>query len=112
MNNIINLPQAIASTWEANSFTVDGVEIMGSVVLASKMKFEASGNDFEWKLNYGDRSGETQTGNYQMAQEGKKVELKSSKGDMLKLDVDIDGDDMTLSGYLDGERIVIKADRN
>lgn len=53
-------------------------------------------------------------GDYEVAQEGKEVELKSSNGDNLKLDVDIDGGDLRLSGSLDdsGLAVVIKADRD
>lgn len=114
-NNSTNLRQAFVGKWEVTSFTIDGVEVMGTVILASKMEFEVnsgSNNDFAWRLNYGDGASESQIGDYEVAQEGKEVELKSSDGDILKLDVDIDGDDLKLSGNLDGERIVIKADRD
>lgn len=107
--------EAIAGTWELSSFTIDGVETMGAVIFSSKIKFETHDGfkgDFEWSLNYGKGSGETQTGNYQEDFEDKKVELKSRNGDLLKLDVAIDGDDLELSGMLDGERIVVKAGRD
>ena len=45
----------IVGEWELKSFTVDGVELKGSIVLASEMEFEAysgSNGDFKWSINY------------------------------------------------------------
>ena len=114
-DNNSDLRAAIIGDWEVTSFTLDGVEVMGTVVLASKMEFEAysgSNGDFEWSINYGDGSSELQSGDYEVDQEDKEVELQSNDGEILKLDVDIDGDELELSGNLDGERVVIKADRD
>ena len=114
-NNSSNLRTAIVGEWEVTSFTLDGVEVMGTIILASKMEFEAysgANGDFEWSINYGDGSSENQSGDYEVDEEDKKVELQSNDGENFKLDIDIDGDDLELSGILDGERIVIKADRD
>lgn len=114
-NSLSSLGEAIAGEWELSSFTIDGVEIMGAVISASKMEFEACigpYSDFKWNLSYNDGSGETQAGNYEEDYEDKKIELISSDGTVLKLDFDFNGDGLNLSGILDGERIVIKADRN
>lgn len=113
--NNSNLRVAIVGEWEITSFTIDGVEVMGTIILASKMEFETysgSNGDFEWGINYGDGSSETQFGDYEVDEEDKEVELQSNDGENFKLDIDIDGDDLELSGILDGERIVIKADRD
>jgi hypothetical protein len=113
--NTTNLRTAIVGDWEVKSFTLDGVEVMGTVVLASKMEFEAytgSNGDFEWSINYGDGSSENQSGDYEVDEEDKEVELQSNDGEILKLDLDIDGDDLEISGNLDGERVVIKAERD
>jgi hypothetical protein len=114
-NGNSNLREAIVGEWEITSFTLDGVEVMGTIILASKMEFEAysgSNGDFEWRINYGDGSSETQSGDYEVDEEDKEVELQSNDGETFKLDLDIDGDELELSGNLDGERIVIKADRD
>lgn len=110
-----NLRATIVGEWEVTSFTLDGVEVMGTIVLASKMEFEAysgSNGDFEWSINYGDGSSELQVGDYEVDEEDKEVELQSNDGEIFKLEADIDGDDLELSGILDGERVVIKADRD
>lgn len=114
-NDNSNLRAAIVGDWEVTSFTIDGVEVMGTVILSSKMEFETysgSNGDFEWSIHYGDGSSENQSGDYEVDQEDKEVELQSNDGEILKLDVDIDGDELELSGNLDGERVVIKADRD
>lgn len=113
--NNSDLRVAIVGDWEVTSFTIDGVEVIGTVILASKMEFEAysgSNGDFEWSINYGDGSSETQFGDYEVDEEDKEVELQSSDGEIFKLEAEVDGDDLELSGNLDGERIVIKADRD
>src|SRR5690606_2753769 len=110
-----NLRTAIVGEWEVTSFTFDGVEVMGTIVLASKMEFETysgSNGDFEWSINYGDGSSELQSGDYEVDEEDKEVELQSNDGEIIKLEADVNGDDLELSGILDGERIVIKADRD
>ena len=114
-NNDSNLRVGIVGDWEVTSFTIDGVEVIGTVILASKMEFEeysGSNGDFEWSINYGDGSSERQSGDYEVDEEDKEVELQSSDGETFKLDANVDGDELELSGTLDGERIVIKADRD
>lgn len=110
-----NLRAGIVGDWEVTSFTIDGVEVMGTVILASKMEFEGysgSNGDFEWSINYGDGSSENQSGDYEVDEEDQEIELQSNDGDVLKLEAEVDGDDLELSGILDGERVVIKADRD
>lgn len=111
-NSLSSLGESITGKWELSSFTIDGLETMGTVILASKIKFETCGDGFEWRLIYRDSSSETQTGNYEEDYEDKEVELQSSNGEVLKLIVDFGSDGLKLSGMLDGERIVIKADRD
>ena len=69
-NKETDLRVAIVGDWEVTSFTIDGVEVVGTIVLASKMEFEAytgSNGDFEWLINYGDGSSENQSGDYEVA---------------------------------------------
>lgn len=110
-----NLRGAVVGEWEVTSFTIDGVEVMGTIILASKMEFEAysgSNGDFEWSINYGDGSSETQSGDYEVDEEDQEIELQSGDGETIKLEAEVDGDELELSGNLDGERVVIKADRD
>ncbi|MDX1913786.1 MAG: lipocalin family protein [Saprospiraceae bacterium] len=107
--------ERLVGEWEITSFTIDGVEAKGSVILSSNMEFEAytgSNGDFEWFIIYTDGSSETQTGDYEVDEEDREIELESNDGDRLKLEYELDGDDLELSGILDGERYVLKAERD
>ncbi|MBK8425208.1 MAG: lipocalin family protein [Lewinellaceae bacterium] len=105
----------IVGEWELKSFTVDGVELKGSIVLASEMEFEAysgSNGDFKWSINYIDGSSEIVSGDYTLDEEDAEVELENNTGERLKFDVEINGDDLELSGTLEGERYELKAERD
>lgn len=105
----------IVGEWEMKSFTVDGVELKGVVVLASEMEFEAytgSNGDFKWSINYIDGSSEIASGDYSIDEEDAEIELEDADGDRLKFDVDLNGDDLELSGTLDGERYELKLERD
>ena len=105
----------IVGEWELKSFTVDGVELKGSIVLASKMEFEeysGSNGDFEWRITYADGTSENASGDYTLDEEDAEVELENSDGERIKFDVEIKGDDLELSGILDGERYELKAERD
>jgi hypothetical protein len=105
----------LVGDWEIKSFTIDGVEVKGSVITTSKMEFEAyTGNngDFEWYIGFVDGTNETQTGEYEVDETDGEIELESENGDRLKFDFELDGDDLELSGTLDGQRYVLKAERD
>ncbi|HNE29120.1 MAG TPA: hypothetical protein PKL15_11620 [Saprospiraceae bacterium] len=107
--------QQIVGEWEIKSFTIDGVEIKGTVVLSSKMEFEAytgSNGDFEWTIVYTDGSSEVATGDYEVDEADREVKLENDNGETLKFDFDLDGDELELSGILDGERYVLNAERD
>lgn len=112
---ILTLKDKLVGEWEIKSFTVDGVELKGSIIKSSKMEFEVySGNngDFEWYISFIDGTSENQIGDYTLDEVDKELELEDSEGDRVKLDVELSGDDLELSGILDGERYVLKAERD
>jgi len=114
-NDNSNLREAIVGEWEVTSFTFDGVEVLGTVVTYSKLEFEAytgSNGDFEWNIVYGDGSSENQIGDYEVDEEDNEVELQSANGSIFKLEAEIKGDKLELSGILDGERVVVEAERD
>lgn len=105
----------IVGEWKLKSFTVDGVELKGSIILASKMKYKSytgTNGDFEWSLNYSDGSSETQTGDYTIDEEDAEIELFNDNGDRLKFDVEIKNNNLELSGTFDGERYELKAEKD
>ena len=107
--------EQLVGEWEIKSFTIDGVEVKGAIVTASKMEFEAySGDngDFEWSINFADGTSETESGDYEVDENDKEIELENHEGKRIKFDFDLDGDDLELSGILDGERYILKAERD
>lgn len=107
--------QAIVGNWDVNSFTIDGVEIKGTIVVSSKIKFEAytgPNGDFEWTIVYSDGTSEVASGDYTVDEVDHEVKLENDNGETIKFDYDIDGNDLELSGNLDGERYILKADRD
>lgn len=109
------LREEIVGEWKIQSFTVDGVELKGSIVLSSKMEFESytgSNGDFEWSVNYVDGTSEIESGDYTIDVEDGEVTLENEGGNQLKFDVEINGDKLELTGVLDGERYELEADRD
>ncbi|MCC7465584.1 MAG: hypothetical protein IT261_04915 [Saprospiraceae bacterium] len=114
-DNDPTLREQLKGDWEVKSFTFDGVESIGFVVNSSKMEFEAysgSNGDFEWFISYKDGTSETQAGDYEVDEADKELELENNEGERIKLDIDLDGDDLELSGIIDGERVIIHAERD
>jgi hypothetical protein len=109
------IKERLVGEWEIQSFTIDGVEAKGSVIQSSSMEFEAytgSNGDFEWFISYADGSSEIQTGDYEVDEEDQEIIFESNDGDRLKLAYELKGDDLELSGILDGERYELKAERD
>lgn len=107
--------EAIVGDWDVSSFTIDGVEIKGTIVQSSTLELDpytGDNGDFEWTIVYTDGSSEVATGDYEVDAVDQEIKLESDEGDVLKFDFDLDGDDLELSGNLDGERYVLKAERD
>jgi Lipocalin-like domain len=116
--DVVKVPtmrEQVVGEWEIESFTIDGTEVKGSVVNSSQIEFETytgSNGDFEWYFNYNDGTSETQSGDYEVDEVDAEISLESNDGDKLKLDLKIENDKLELSGIVDGERLVIKAERD
>ena len=109
------LKEQLVGDWEIKSFTIDGVEVKGSIVTSSKMEFEkytGSNGDFEWTIQYADGSSETQSGDYEVDETDKEITFENQEGEREKFDFDLDGNDLELSGISDGERVILKAERD
>ena len=109
------LKEQLVGEWKIKSFTIDGVEVKGSIVTASKMEFEKyTGNngDFEWTIQYADGSSEVQSGDYEVDESDKEITFENEQGEREKFDFELDGDNLELSGISDGERVILKAERD
>jgi hypothetical protein len=102
------LVRDITGEWKIRSFTADGVEIMGSLVKSSKFEFEKNG-DFEWIINYIDGSTDISEGEFTIDAEDDEIRFEADNGDIDKMEFDLDGDDLELSGIFEQNRVVIKA---
>ena len=59
-----------------------------------------------------DGTSEIQSGDYSVDEEDKEIDFENAEGEHQKFDYDLDGDDLELSGISDGERVVLKAERD
>ncbi len=109
------LEKELVGDWEVKSFTIDGVEAKGVAIRASQMEFEKTQDDkgdFEWNINYTDGSSDVENGEYEINTDKKEIVLEDSDGDRIKFDFDLEDDELEMSGNIDGQRIVIKAEKD
>ena len=96
--------------WDVESWTVDGVEFIGSFVTSFEMEFEKQ-DDFDgeadWRIIYGDGGSDRLKGDYEVENGGREIDF-----DNIDIDVDMDGDEMTLEMTYDGMRWIIQAERD
>ena len=104
----------LAGEWEIKSFTVDGLEMMGFVLNSSNLEFEAitgSEGDYEWSFDYTDGSSFDASGVYEVDEEDEELVFDSNSGYEAKYDIDLDGDELELSGIVDSSRYELRAER-
>lgn len=106
--------ESVAGQWTVKSFTIDNVEALGLVIAGSDLEFDkrdgASGR-FTWNITYADNSQDIVTGDFVLSDGDKKITLQSGDGEQLTLNLDIDGNRMTISGSMDEGEVVVKAAR-
>jgi hypothetical protein len=108
------LQAQLEGEWDVESFTEDGTEIMGSLYQVFTMDFgdyEGNEGDARWTITYFDGSTEVSNGFYTVNEENETVRLEFD-GEVTRLDIDeIDGDELVLSGVVDGFNYEIKAEK-
>lgn len=108
------LKEEVVGNWEVKSFTEDGVELMGSIVISFTMEYDqysGSNGDFFWQINYGDGSSERVTGDYTVDLEDKQIKLVKNDG-TITMDLDVSGDRVEMEGIIDGYRYVVKGKKH
>lgn len=107
--------ETLDGKWNVTSFKLGGVEVKGLIVKTSKFEFDATNatsGDFTWTITYMDGSAaDTAKGDYALSDGGKKITLIDGDGDALQFDVDLDGDQLEISGTMDEGATVIKAEK-
>lgn len=107
--------EKLVGNWEIQSFTLDGVEIKGTIVASSTLELEAYtgvNGDFEWEINYTDGTSDHTAGDYQVDTDDQEIKFEANNGEDLQFEYDLDGDDLELSGTLEGQRYILKAERD
>ena len=107
--------EKMVGKWDVKSFTIDGVEIKGSIVTTSNFDLKAyTGNDgdFAWVINYADGTSDHTNGDYTVDTDDKEIKFDADNGEHIQFDFDLDGNDLELSGTLEGERYILKAKRD
>lgn len=109
----ITLRDMIVGDWEVTSFSVDGVELIAAGASFTMEYDEYSGEDgdFEWVII---ESGATEryVGDYEVDNLARELKVTPDGEAPTKLDLDIQGNKMELSGNVDGYRWEIEAKRD
>ena len=115
---IVKLSKNLDGTWSATSYTVDGVEILGdsSFITGVTLAFMDEGDgmgDVTITLNsiFGS---DAATGTYEVLSENDVDQLvittvEDSTTDVVTMNMDLDGKDLTLTFTEDGETAIIQA---
>ena len=107
------LQERMVGSWDVTSYTEDGVELVGSFIQAFTMRYdEYQGNEgsTRWTLTYFDGSTEIVNGFYTVNEENETLRVEAD-GDVIRLDIDLSGSRLILSGNVDGFSVNIRADR-
>lgn len=109
------LGEQLAGEWEMRSFTVEGVEMMDFVLSSSILEFEASagtGGDYEWLFAYTDGTSTLTNGEYEVDEDSEELIFDSNSGYEARYDIYINGDNLELSGIVDGAQYELKLKRD
>lgn len=109
------LHEQLAGEWEITSFTVDGLEMMDLVLNSSTLEFEeteGSNGDYAWSFQYTDGSSTNTTGGYEVDEDAKELIFDGDTESEMKYELDINGDELELSGIVDGSRYELQLKRD
>lgn len=109
------LQEQMVGNWDVTSFTEDGVELVGAIIQAFTMRYdEYEGNEgsVRWTITYSNGATEVVNGFYTVNEENKTLRIESNSGDVIRLDIDLSGSRLLLSGNLDGFSVMIRADKD
>jgi len=105
--------------WKATSVKEDGDELLGSDLTGLTLEFDDYSadddeGDFSWTFS-DDIEDYTESGTYEVDSEDAQVKIIVTDGTdsyTYNFDVEVDGDELTLEGNIDGSEIVIEAERD
>lgn len=109
-----SVAKSLVGEWEVEAFLLDGVDYKGNVVTESELEFKAEKNgsaEFKWFIAYSDGDSETIRGKYEVDEDDEVIELKPTGGIRLELEYDLDGNELELTGILDGQDFEMVAEK-
>ena len=109
------LRDQIVGEWEITSFTVDGLELMDFALNSSVLEFgtaDGSKGDYQWSFNYIDGTSTNTDGDYEVDEDSEEVIFDGKTQSEMRYDLDLDGDELEMSGIVDGSRYELKLQRD
>lgn len=110
------LHDKLANQWQLTSIAHSGSETIGNAVISSSIKFSPSTSakgKFDWTVSYrGSNADETLAGSYEINEANKEMTLEGTSGKLLKMRIELNDNQLMLSGQHDNGQLVLKALRN
>lgn len=101
--------------WDAESFELDGLETIPLIFNTFKIEFDkqdAFNGETEWTLVDFDGATQTFRGDYEIKNSGMEIQFEGGSFANEEFDIDIDGDDLELSGTIGGDSWEIELERD
>ncbi|TAE51418.1 MAG: hypothetical protein EAZ89_10160 [Bacteroidetes bacterium] len=115
----VRIAKKLEGNWDVTSYTEDGVEFMTVDINTFKIEFEEYADDegdFSWTLIDTGGASIILDGTYEMKKDGDEMDITFKSGALngtsSTLDVDLNEDELGLSGNINGFLIKIEADRD
>ncbi len=108
--------QRLEGEWKCESWREDGEEELGYSISSCRLEIEelkGGEGDFKWIMATEDGDAETITGEYEVNSNCSELEFSTSGGpSSAEIDFEIDGDELTLEGNVDGFYLELQFERD
>lgn len=106
----------LEGTWNVTSYNEDGVELVGDIITDFEMEYEEYDSEEQegectWTISVTGAS-ETINGVYEVDQEKAELTITFDNGETATFDIEIDGDNLELSGEAFGANADVEAERD
>ena len=110
-----DIKNRLQGDWEVESYTLDGVEIIGAGVARYDIEFEKTDpfeGDFDQEIILSNGGTAPGRGEYEVRDNGSELRFEYDGGGRDDYNIDLDGDDLTLTANIDGVNEIIRAERD
>lgn len=106
----------LEGTWNVTSYEEDGTELIGDIVSSIEMEYddydtEEQTGDCTWTVSIPGAT-EKINGTYEVDQDKAELTVDFENGESATFDIEIDGDELTLSGTAFGVDAEVEAERD